>query len=129
MIDLDHFKQVNDNYGHNTGDIVLQSVADLLVKTVRGGDLVVRWGGEEFIIIMPNIDLKEAETIGEECRRLIEENKVEIASSFIQTTASLGISYSRDLADNLTLMVEWADRAMYQAKQEGKNKVKVKIRD
>ena len=126
MIDLDHFKQVNDNYGHNTGDIVLQSVADLLVKTVRPGDLVVRWGGEEFVIILPNIEPNEAQEIGEQCRKGIEENKINVASSFINTTASIGISYSRDFSDNLTLMVEWADRAMYQAKQEGKNQVKVK---
>lgn len=126
MIDLDHFKQVNDNYGHNTGDLVLQSVADLLVKTVRAKDLVVRWGGEEFVIILPNIEMEAAREIGEQCRKHIEENKVSVANSFINTTASIGISYSRNLGDNLTLMVEWADRAMYQAKQEGKNKVKVK---
>jgi diguanylate cyclase (GGDEF)-like protein len=129
MIDLDHFKQVNDNYGHNTGDIVLQSIADLLVKTVRPQDLVVRWGGEEFVIILPNIEPKEAQEIGEECRKCIEKNKISVASSFINTTASLGVSYSRDLSDSLTLMVEWADRAMYQAKQEGKNKVIVKEKE
>lgn len=129
MIDLDHFKQVNDNYGHNTGDIVLQSIASVLVQTVRPEDLVVRWGGEEFVIILPNIELEEAQKIGEDCRRYIEENKVNVASSFINTTASIGISYSRDLADGLTLMVEWADRAMYQAKQEGKNKVNVKFKE
>jgi diguanylate cyclase (GGDEF)-like protein len=126
MIDLDHFKQVNDTYGHNTGDIVLQSVADILADIVRTKGLVVRWGGEEFVIILPNIDLKEAEKMGDECRKLIEENKVDVTNTSLSTTASIGISYSRDLSDSLTLMVEWADRAMYQAKQEGKNRVKVK---
>lgn len=126
MLDLDHFKEVNDSYGHNAGDSVLQSVADLLSKIARKQDLVVRWGGEEFVLVMPNIELGEAEKIGEECRKLIEENTVVVADKSITTTASIGISYSRDLSDSLTLMVEWADRAMYQAKNEGKNKVKVK---
>lgn len=126
MIDLDHFKRINDNYGHKAGDLMLQAIADLLSHLVRKNDLVVRWGGEEFVIIMPDTNLAQATAMAHKCRETIEQAKVNISNKTLSTTASIGVAYSRNLNDTLSLMVEWADKVMYQAKHKGKNQVQVK---
>ena len=72
LIDIDHFKQVNDNYGHSTGDVVLKSFVKVLQSTIRQNDVVIRWGGEEFLLIMPNISRKAAAEILERVRLCIE---------------------------------------------------------
>ncbi|MGK0370134.1 MAG: diguanylate cyclase (GGDEF)-like protein [Glaciecola sp.] len=123
MINVDNFKQVNETHGHSAGNRVLQEVAKLLSKTVRDNDLVVRWGGEKFVLLLLNIEQKEALDLAEKCRGVIQDNQTSIGDALVPTQASVGFAYSRDLADTLALMVEWAEQSVYQAKREGKNLV------
>jgi diguanylate cyclase (GGDEF)-like protein len=83
----------------------------------------VHWSGQQFVVILPDIEQDEAIQIAEKCRLAIEDNKITVASSFISTSASIGLSCSRDLSDGLGLMVEWAEQSMRQAKQAGRNRV------
>lgn len=123
FIDLDHFTQLNENFGHHAGDELLISVADCIVDSIRFQDIAVHWSGQQFVVILPDIEQNEAIEIAEKCRLAIEDNKITVASSFISTSASIGLSCSRDLADRLCLMVEWAEQSMRQAKQAGRNRV------
>ncbi|MFY9141864.1 diguanylate cyclase [Sulfuricurvum sp.] len=118
MIDLDHFKQINDTYGHNIGDYVLKQFASLVTSSVREGDLFARWGGEEFILLLRNAGCDEAYGVGEKIRVLLELESFEGAG---QVTCSIGIT--EILADDtLHSAIERADSAMYAAKDSGRNR-------
>ena len=119
MFDIDHFKKVNDKFGHSTGDQVLKHLSRLIRGLVRQGDLLIRWGGEEFLILLPDTQLEEAGPFAERIRQEVEqEHFTEIGS----LTISLGVAQFRkgDSTDDLLRRV---DNALYQAKQEGRNRV------
>lgn len=118
MVDIDFFKSVNDRYGHATGDEVIKAVADVLKVCTRDEDLVGRYGGEEFCVILP-LDLNQAEQIAERIRRTIEEKEC----AGIQITTSVGVSSITLNAGNPDELVNQADKALYAAKKGGRNRV------
>lgn len=123
LVDLDHFKKVNDQYGHVVGDEVLSSVASVLPHQFRPTDLLARFGGEEFAMILPNTDLEQATQIAERVRIAIESTRVEFYPD-IQLTLSLGVA-SLLPNDDMNSLLARADRALYQAKKNGRNRVEI----
>jgi diguanylate cyclase (GGDEF)-like protein len=123
LLDLDHFKKVNDHYGHEVGDQVLQRIAKILKKGLRENDTVGRFGGEEFILILRENDLKRAIEIAERCRRDIANHVIELSDGRqIQITASFGVALSQpDLSKED--IIRLADEALYRAKAAGRNVV------
>ncbi|MDT0594698.1 sensor domain-containing diguanylate cyclase [Glaciecola petra] len=121
LLDLDHLKKVNDTHGHHAGDEIIKSLAQCISENVRPQDLVVRWAGQQFVIIMTGIEKEEAENTAEDCRAAIQAHSITVDSSFVSVTASVGVSYSRDLGDSLDLMMEWSTQALERAKAAGKN--------
>ncbi len=122
FIDLDHFTQLNENFGQNAGDELLKAIANAIVDTIGYEDLAVRWSGQQFVLILPNAELEQANDLAEDCRTAILDTKITIASSFVSATASIGIADSRDLSENITALVDKAEQAMRQAKQDGRNR-------
>jgi len=120
LIDIDNFKNVNDTYGHNAGDKVLVQVAHTLLKTLRNIDIVARWGGEEFIVLLPTANLDNAKKIAEEIRSQVE--KLEI-DSVERVTISLGVSLVEE-GSEMEDIINCADKALYLAKKSGRNCVK-----
>ncbi|GER93344.1 GGDEF domain-containing protein [hot springs metagenome] len=123
MCDLDFFKQTNDVYGHDVGDMVLKEAADNIRKNVRTSDLVIRFGGEEFLVLL--IDTKPGDSldVAEKIRERIEDSKVKIAGGFIQKTISIGVSEFPTDTQNFWEAVKYADVALYKAKERGRNRV------
>jgi diguanylate cyclase (GGDEF)-like protein len=119
MLDVDHFKQVNDRYGHKVGDEVLQSIAQSLVLSVRRDDLVIRWGGEEFLIVLSPIDINQAVLIAENLRLRV--SGLNALPDGGKVTASLGVAGG--LCREFDRVLVEADSAMYVAKQAGRNRV------
>ncbi len=120
LLDIDHFKTVNDTFGHQSGDRVLAGLAGILQENIRQTDLVGRWGGEEFLIVCPETDMDRAFTLAENLRSIIESSNFGIDR---QVTASFGITEYSGKDDPATI-VQRADRAMYLAKEEGRNRVR-----
>lgn len=124
MIDIDHFKRVNDTYGHAIGDIVLKELAKVLKKNCRTFDILGRVGGEEFCILLLDCSMDQAFEIAERIRRLVKEHKFLIEDDkFTNITVSIGIATYPDTALNLEELKEKADAALYIAKQTGRDKV------
>lgn len=125
MIDIDHFKRINDIYGHATGDIVLKETADIILSMSRTVDTVARWGGEEFIALLPQTGKNDAVMPADRIRKAIEEKKFTgIPNETI--TISIGIASAPDFAiDNEDKLVSQADVALYRAKENGRNRVEV----
>ena len=125
LVDLDHFKSVNDTYGHQAGDLVLQSVAGILQSHVRPFDKVYRYGGEEFLICLPNADMKQCARVLERLRRVIEASQVAISdSTTLPVSASIGAA-PMTKSRTIEQIIEKADRALYAAKEGGRNRVRV----
>ncbi len=123
MFDIDHFKKINDTYGHSVGDYVLQTLAQIVKENLREIDFLIRWGGEEFIIITPETDLGRAEVSAERVRRAIEDYKFRDAGKI---TVSFGVTeFKKDDTENT--IVKRADDAMYKAKEKGRNRVEVSV--
>jgi len=120
--DLDHLKQINDTYGHSAGDAAICTIANVLLKNVRSVDTPARFGGEEFAVIMPDIDTKGGVNAAERLRCLIEERYVEGVGAI---TASLGVATFLKHANTVGELLELADQAMYRAKKNGRNRVEV----
>lgn len=125
MVDLDHFKSVNDNYGHLAGDLCLKTIANAIYNIVkRPPDLVCRYGGEELAIILPDTDHQGAMLIAERIRLHIEALSIDFAGQKISVTASLGVAdFIPNNNKTAGLLIELADKALYQAKTAGRNKV------
>jgi diguanylate cyclase len=124
-MDIDHFKHINDSYGHAIGDIVIRNVADVVRKCIRGEDIAVRYGGEEFLVLLPNTQLEGAITVAEAIRRRIEALRLVRKNdnfALAPFTISLGVAKRRGNDDRDSL-VERADKALYQAKSSGRNQV------
>ena len=119
IVDIDHFKKVNDTYGHLTGDKILKSLAKLLQKQVRKNDIVARFGGEEFFIMLPNADIERAKQIGERLRKATENSKFNP-----RITISIGVTQYKD-KDTLRTMTLRADKGLYISKDQGRNRVTV----
>jgi len=122
MLDLDHFKQVNDQYGHATGDRVLIETAHLLSKACRMGDVLSRWGGEEFLLLLPETDLEQTSVFAERVRQSIEARRLSIRQGTIVVTASFGV-VERNQHTSLEELINEADERLYEAKQSGRNRV------
>ena len=122
MFDFDHFKKINDTYGHNCGDMVLQKVSKIVMKNLKGGDMLCRWGGEEFLIYLPNTTLEQGINAAERLRKAVEGLKIKCKDSEIPITITLGI---REYNSVYSLMhnIEQVDIAMYKGKQAGRNTV------
>lgn len=123
MLDLDYFKMVNDTYGHDAGDTLLKALSKVLRQAVRASDLVIRYGGEEFMIVLLDSDTEHALTVAENIRMAVEKLKVQINGAVLQKTISIGIAgYPAD-SDTFWQTVKFADVALYRAKHEGRNRV------
>ncbi len=124
QIDIDNFKVVNDTFGHETGDFALKHIAGILTNAVRAYDMVVRWGGEEFLILMPFIPPDEAYSIAERIRKTVEETDVECGVDGLRLTISIGLDCAYSY-DQFHQSIENADIALYQAKHNGRNRVEI----
>jgi two-component system cell cycle response regulator len=123
MFDIDHFKKVNDTYGHLAGDEVLRTVGALLKKRVRTNDIVARVGGEEFAVILPEAGLAGGLSLAEKLRRMIETEQFIYNGTVIPVTISLGVSGYEAHHENAETMVSQADEKLYEAKRGGRNRV------
>ncbi len=123
MVDVDHFKGFNDEFGHIVGDLVLRHVASLLNANVRKVDLVARYGGEEFCILLPRTSLDEAHHVAESIRLAIENTPLMAGDKVYSVTASFGVVSSQLPVPGLMQLLDLADQALYQAKAEGRNRV------
>ncbi len=129
MVDIDHFKDVNDQYGHPAGDRVLCSVVNVLRQRVRAQDLVGRYGGEEFMVLLPDTGLTGAEQLARELCKAVEESRCPadgVPGPGIAVTVSIGVFGGRlESGDSWDMLIAAADRALYQAKNNGRNRVEV----
>ena len=125
MLDIDHFKRVNDRYGHLTGDEVLEKIATLIRRNIRDTDIVGRYGGEEFIIILPKTNLSSAWVVAERLRTIIEKTEMkDSAGNVFAITVSQGLAgWERD--EDATSLISRADEALYKAKEKGRNRVQI----
>lgn len=123
MIDIDHFKKVNDNYGHLCGDEALKHISDIIKSNVRNSDAYIRLGGEEFVIILPRTLLDEAQILAERIREAVEQSDFIYHSEHIPISISLGVSQYE--GEQVEAFIETADKALYSAKNNGRNQVMV----
>jgi diguanylate cyclase (GGDEF)-like protein len=123
VLDLDHFKEINDSFGHAAGDVMLREVSRLLTSLARQGDTVARWGGEEFVVVLPETDPAGASRFAERLRRTIEAHAV----GEMQTSTSCGVA-SMLPEDTVEDLLGAADQALYRAKSNGRNRTENAIR-
>ncbi|HIP40602.1 MAG TPA: GGDEF domain-containing protein [Desulfocapsa sulfexigens] len=127
LLDIDHFKNVNDTYGHLAGDIVLRKIAEVLKKSCRDGDIVARFGGEEFALLLPGNGRRDIALAGERLRMAVEQLTIIVGDQpqSILVTVSVGIAYWNDRFDNSSDWIQSADKMLYEAKRQGRNRVVV----
>ncbi|HAK58946.1 MAG TPA: hypothetical protein DCO77_01005, partial [Nitrospiraceae bacterium] len=124
MIDIDHFKKVNDSHGHHGGDAVLAGIARVLKEALRETDLFARYGGEEFVVIATATEAPGARTLAERLRKCVEDAHVEYDGKRIKVTVSIGISTWKPLIkEDHEALIRQADAALYRAKDQGRNRV------
>lgn len=122
LIDVDFFKRINDLYGHDKGDLIIKEISSLIQKNIRNTDIFARWGGEEFLILTPNSDLKAALTLANSLREFIEKNDFKMEKD--KVTISIGVStYNENLTQEK--LIKLADNALYKAKGNGRNRVEI----
>jgi diguanylate cyclase (GGDEF)-like protein len=124
MVDIDHFKRVNDTRGHQAGDVVLHNTAQVITREVLPRGIVCRYGGEEIIIFLPKKNLKEAEKLMEKVRRAVQKAKAKSGRRNLQVTVSIGVSQRTTSSQRIADVIKAADKALYRAKKGGRNKVK-----
>lgn len=123
LLDIDHFKKVNDTWGHDCGDVVLQKTAEAIRLAVRDSDTACRYGGEEFLLICPEADLEMAMRIGDRVRRAVEENRILYRDFDGNVTVSVGVALRGGEQESPKDLIKEADQALYAAKENGRNKV------
>ncbi len=123
MLDLDHFKMVNDTYGHDAGDAVLKALSKVLRQSVRASDLVIRYGGEEFLILLVDTPSSQGDQVAEKIRAAVEAMTVQSGSAVLRKTISIGLADFPTDSDTFWQAVKFADVALYQAKETGRNRV------
>jgi len=121
MFDIDHFKAVNDNFGHDVGDMVLTKVTDIVSLLIRKDVVFARWGGEEFMILLPNINIKESINTAERLRKVIEKTDINFVG---RITCSFGVAEFNNISDNKESILKRVDNALYNSKSSGRNCVK-----
>ena len=126
ILDIDHFKKINDTYGHPVGDKVIRNLAMVMLKSVRSIDVVARFGGEEFAVLLPSTDIDMAHVIGERIRRNVEAELINIGEYQLSYRVSVGVAGVELGISGIEAMIEAADDAMYEAKHQGRNRVYVK---
>lgn len=126
LLDLDHFKSVNDTYGHVAGDQVLRQVAGVLAGIVRSGDAVIRYGGEEFLLVLQGVEQTTAVRVAERTREAIASTAFRVGDETLQVTASFGVAQRR-AGEGREDLYRRADAAMYEAKHKGRNRVEVAL--
>ena len=125
MVDIDNFKKINDQYGHHQGDLVLKHVASILRKSLRTSDVIGRYGGEEFVILLPFTSIENAVLVAETCRKALEQTSVEVKENeMLYIKACFGVSSTAFSGFDYTGLFEQADQALYDAKHNGKNQVR-----
>jgi len=122
MLDIDKFKSINDRYGHDAGDEVLIAFSHAISARMRKGDIFSRFGGEEFVLILNKVNESDAQYLADELRILLAKQEVGTQRGSIKYTVSIGVSLSDDVSD-LAMLITNADKALYQAKHSGRNKV------
>ena len=125
MMDLDYFKDVNDTYGHEAGDVVLKALAETVMRQSRHGDFVCRYGGEEFVLVMPNIGIETARQRAEELHQIVNSLNIPYGNFNLTTTISMGVAAYPEHGKSKEELLRAADRAMYIAKNTGRNRVVV----
>jgi diguanylate cyclase (GGDEF)-like protein len=124
MLDLDHFKRYNDNFGHSVGDRALAAVGEILLRSVRAEDVACRYGGEEFALILPECSLLQATVRAEEIRRRLKEYHAQSDHQPADVlTVSIGVAAFDETTDRIDLLLKFADDALYQAKRAGRDRV------
>jgi len=123
MLDLDYFKNINDTYGHEAGDVVLKTLAETVTRQSRHGDFLCRFGGEEFVLVMPNIGIAKAQERAEELHQLINSLNIPYERFNLTTTISMGIAWYPEHGKTKEELLRAADKAMYAAKNAGRNRV------
>ncbi len=124
ILDIDHFKAVNDTHGHDIGDAVLREFSARLKRNIRGVDLACRFGGEEFVVLMPDTDIGQAEAVAERVRQSMAEKAFDVgAVRPLSVTVSVGVSIKESFVDTPESLIKRADVALYRAKREGRNRV------
>jgi len=120
LMDIDHFKKFNDTYGHNVGDLVLKTVAKTIASSARPFDLFGRWGGEEFVGIIRNVDISGLSVVGDRIRSLVENTKVKSGIEMLNVTVSIGATMAIS-TDSVKSLIKRADSLMYRSKKKGRN--------
>lgn len=121
IFDIDHFKKVNDTYGHHTGDEVIRRTSSLLRKTARSSDICGRFGGEEFTVLLPHTNQEQANYFAERLRKRIEQEIVKVEEFLINYTISIGVCEYKSYFESHTQWLKSADAALYRAKESGRN--------
>jgi diguanylate cyclase (GGDEF)-like protein len=124
ILDVDKFKRINDTYGHIAGDAVLKRIAESMTESARGSDIIYRYGGEEFVILLRNTDEPGATLLAERIRKAIESIMFKYDNFDIRITASAGLA-TLVQTDDIKSILERCDKALYQAKEQGRNRVVV----
>lgn len=119
MCDIDHFKKINDQFGHDAGDHALKVFASIIAENIRETDIFARWGGEEFMILMPNVHLNSASSVAEKLRKVVEITQIDKTDAF---TASFGVTHFNK-NDTAETFLKRVDEALYRAKEKGRNTV------
>lgn len=125
IIDLDHFKKINDTYGHDAGDRVLEAAASVFKDVLRDKDIVGRWGGEEFVMLLPATSVETGMAIAERARRSLEGLTIELREARVSITASFGVATGPVRNESLADLLARADKVLYEAKERGRNQVKL----
>ncbi|WP_455384398.1 sensor domain-containing diguanylate cyclase [Acidihalobacter prosperus] len=123
LMDIDHFKRINDAHGHGCGDDVLVATAHLLGRCVRGQDVIARWGGEEFILLLPETGIEEAAALAERLRAIVADMRIPVADGELTITASFGVAQREPWHKSLDALISSADKRLYEAKGLGRDRV------